>query len=474
MNKWIFCILNFFFLEINAQQYIGLYTSNYAGVQGLQFNPARSTHNYLKYDINIVSAGVSLYNEYGYLSNETVFSGISKKNAILFDKLENAPTSNDLVYDFFNRNSNFNNLFNLTIGGPGFMLKKNRIAFGLFTNFKTNISAIDIDKILNYDTVSNLNHYTPYRISDVELNAAAYSEIGLNFSYDFDVNYNDALSVGLNVKTLLGHEAAYIKNLRPTSFYKNSDSSWVRGGDLELGFATGLSSDAKSYTPQINGVGFSFDIGTEYVKKDVDNNVKYKLGAAIKDLGYIHYTSNAQAHRLTTDSLVDWYNNAYKQIKNYESAAKIISQETFNDSIRSYHTGNFTMATPASITLYGEYAFNKFFMVNVFLSRRLNLFAHQVQSANNIAITPRFEHRWFEFGIPVSLVEDKWLGMGMYMRLAFLTIGTDHFNTYVFKQSTLQGSDFYLALKFNPFKNKESKKRNARGKKSGDYGCFYR
>lgn len=472
MNKWVLFLINFLVLELNAQQYIGLYNSNFAGVHGLQFNPARSTHNYLNYDVNIISAGISFYTEYGYLVNETVFSGISKRNPILFDKLDRAPTSNDLVYDFFNRNSGFNNLFNLTLGGPGFMIKKNKLAFGLFTNLKVNGSAIDLDKILSYDTVSNLTNYAIYRISDVEMNTMAYSEIGLNFSYDFEVNYNDAVSLGVNIKTLLGHEALYVKNLRPTNFYKNRDSSWILGGDLELGFATGLGPDAKSYKPQINGVGFAFDLGTEFVKKDVDNNVKYKLGAAIKDLGYIRYSNNAQAHRLTTDSLVDWYNKAYKGITSYESAAKIVSQETFSDSTRSYQSGDLTMATPASITLYGEYAFNNFFLVNLFLSRRLNIFDHQAQSANNIAITPRFEHRWFEFGIPLSLVEDKWFGMGMYMRLAFLTIGTDHFNTYVFSQSTLQGSDFYLALKFNPIKPKESK--NGRRKKSSDYGCFYR
>ena len=102
--------------------------------------------------------------------------------------------------------------------------------------------------------------------------------------------------------------------------------------------------------------------------------------------------------------------------------------------------------------------------------RRLNVFAHQVQGFNSIAITPRYETRWIEVGAPISLVEDKWFGVGLYARFGFITIGSDHINTWIFPQSRLSGSDVYFSLRFNLWNEKQKSKRG----KSKDYGCFYK
>lgn len=465
-------ILLFLITVANAksQNYLGLYTSNFAGVSGMQFNPANSSHNYLRYDVNLLSAGAAIHNEYLYVVGATVGSTIPKKKRAAYVDLQGGVDSGFLIYDFYDNLSGFDNIANVKVGGPGFMVKKNHFGFGLFTNMVGNFSALNVDKIINYDTLTNLNHYQVYDINKLELNTAAYVEIGANFSYNFLIAPDNQLSIGVNVKTLLGLEAAYIKNLRATKFYKNDDSSWVKGGDMEFGYATGLSETGYKYTPQVNGLGFAFDIGAEYIKNDMDGEILFKLGGVIKDVGFINFTNNSAAHRITTDNTVDWFNKAYRGITSSQSAAKIISVQSIGDSTSSFVKDNISMQTPASFNLYGEYAINKKYKIHFMFQRRINVFAHQVQSFNSIAITPRYETRWIEVGAPISLVEDKWFGVGLYARFGFITIGSDHINTWIFPQSRLSGSDIYFSLRFNPWNEKQKSRKG----KSKDYGCFYK
>jgi hypothetical protein len=68
-----------------------------------------------------------------------------------------------------------------------------------------------------------------------------------------------------------------------------------------------------------------------------------------------------------------------------------------------------------------------------------------------MAIGARFEKRWFEAGASLSLTEDKWFGVGTYVRLGLLTIGSDHINALIFGQPKFRGADVYMSLKIMPF-----------------------
>jgi hypothetical protein len=65
-------------------------------------------------------------------------------------------------------------------------------------------------------------------------------------------------------------------------------------------------------------------------------------------------------------------------------------------------------------------------------------------------VTPRFEHRWFSASLPVSLNNWQSVRVGFAARLGFLILGTDDFGG-LFGQGNYNGTDFYIALKINPF-----------------------
>ena len=51
------------FISANAQSYLGYYQDNYAGVQGVLFNPASIVDSRFKTDINLFSFGTAIGND---------------------------------------------------------------------------------------------------------------------------------------------------------------------------------------------------------------------------------------------------------------------------------------------------------------------------------------------------------------------------------------------------------------------------
>lgn len=64
----LFLIVLFSIAQANAQSYMGYIPDNYAGVQGVLFNPASIVDSRFKTDINIFSTSSSLNNDYYGLS----------------------------------------------------------------------------------------------------------------------------------------------------------------------------------------------------------------------------------------------------------------------------------------------------------------------------------------------------------------------------------------------------------------------
>ena len=64
----LFLIVLFSIAQANAQSYMGYIPDNYAGVQGVLFNPASIVDSRFKTDINIFSTSSSLNNDFYGLS----------------------------------------------------------------------------------------------------------------------------------------------------------------------------------------------------------------------------------------------------------------------------------------------------------------------------------------------------------------------------------------------------------------------
>ncbi|MBK7959673.1 MAG: hypothetical protein IPK03_17265 [Bacteroidetes bacterium] len=65
-------------LNVNGQQFLGNRISNFTSADALQLNPAASAISAVSFDIKILSTGAYVYNEYGYIINESILSALGK------------------------------------------------------------------------------------------------------------------------------------------------------------------------------------------------------------------------------------------------------------------------------------------------------------------------------------------------------------------------------------------------------------
>ncbi|MCB0640336.1 MAG: hypothetical protein KDC44_01795, partial [Phaeodactylibacter sp.] len=91
-----------------------------------------------------------------------------------------------------------------------------------------------------------------------------------------------------------------------------------------------------------------------------------------------------------------------------------------------------------------------------------------------LAVTPRFEHRWFEAGLPISLYNYDQLQVGLYGRVGPLTIGTEKLGA-LFLSNNLSGMDIYIGFKVPPFgfqSNGKTLQQLKGRRKTGSADCY--
>ena len=134
--------------SIHAQEQLGLRTDNYSGIHGSLLNPSHNVTSLFRWDLNLVSGGISAQTNYGFIKNTNVFHAIrNSDNLTLAQDVEDSNTigSNDLIADF-NDNKKLKYVSVLANAmGPSLMVKlKNGHSFGFFTNVRSAVSSLSL------------------------------------------------------------------------------------------------------------------------------------------------------------------------------------------------------------------------------------------------------------------------------------------------------------------------------------------
>src|SRR5829696_2963307 len=105
----LFLAAAIFSVNLFAQEMLGIANSNYAGISGMHLNPSTIVDSRLKFDLNLISVGVSFDNDYLYIPKKDLkFFGFSN----IADQLD---AKNYLEYD---TTGNKNITFASIIRGP--------------------------------------------------------------------------------------------------------------------------------------------------------------------------------------------------------------------------------------------------------------------------------------------------------------------------------------------------------------------
>lgn len=454
-NKLLFLLVFASAFAANAQSYMGYFPDNYAGVQGVLFNPATIVDSRFKTDINIFSTSSSLNNDFYGIS----LFDLSKSSYDIEKDGKRTPTKNNggIVYS--------------DVMGPAFMFNiAPKHAIAIFTRARAVVNANDVNGELYNQVKDGLEDASDFNINVGSPNMVGHTwgEVGASYAAVLWQNKQHFLKGGLTAKYLIGGVNSYAKadNVTSTFIQTNdpSTSTLTTTGTLTIGSSQDFITGDEDVKFDTNSKGYGADFGFVYEwrpdyasydlnnAKAVDNNFKdlnkYKLrfGLSITDLGSIKYNN----------SKIDSYNiNGVVTAQDIDDIDEIgdFLEEHYGTPTTVYKTVKANL--PTVMHLDADWNMYKKFYLN--LNGNLSLVDKsamgKTSSANTVILTPRYETKWFTFSLPINYMEYSGMQVGTGLRFGPLFVGSSSLITnWISKES--KAADVYFGFKIPVYQKK--------------------
>ena len=117
-----------------------------------------------------------------------------------------------------------------------------------------------------------------------------------------------------------------------------------------------------------------------------------------------------------------------------------------NDAVLGKDGDTYTAFLPTAISLQMDFRIIDYVYVAGIVNQRLSFRnSFGVERSNLAAIAPRFETEWISASIPMSLSNYVAPQVGFYLRLGFLSVGTDHILPFV-RRGDIKAVDLYFNI----------------------------
>lgn len=450
-----------------SQERVGLANSNYAGTTGMPLNPSSMVDSKAWLDINLIGADVFAWNNFSYLSRndyyvwDDVFSG-------------NIPTS---LYRTNGKEKHAAG--NFRVDGPGFTLSHGKSAFGFHTAARTFVSAEDLTEPTALFIREGLD-YVPQQTVDYNQQkmgafATAWAEVGISYGRIVYQRGRDMINAGITAKYLMGigHMSTYLDNV---------DHQVVDDQDWSLASVTGQY--AITQPGFANGHGFAVDLGVTYkrmleevgdyaphtVQSDCGTiDYRYRIGVSLLDLGGINFSQNSLIRRFN-NSTTTWENYPDADVNGIGDIDQLIASQFVSDAGSMTSGNRYGTAIPSAVSFQFDYNLGKNFYANATWVQGFKL-ARRTSGIRRslLAITPRYETKWFEASLPISLYDYRSPMVGMAFRFYSITIGSDNILPFIIPMD-IYSANIYASVKITLFKNPSCGKGKRGGKKSKKNG----
>ena len=453
------------FNPLYAQEMLGSVNSSYSGITGSMINPANAVTSPFYLDFNILSGDVFAENNYLYLSKEEYrFLRFFKKNP-------DFPThgvDNDLkAYD--NNSPNDKNAYaNFRMMGPSFAVTVGRHAFGLVTAARSVMSTRNVPypmakfmfERFDYPPQYDINYVYTHTIYNAEL---AWAEVGFNYSYVFSQKSLDYWAGGVTVKYLMGYAGGYMYSEYVDYIVYDQDTLTVNKINAVGGYSLPVNYETNEYMrdPLFRGKGVGFDIGVIYERKKSSGSYsrmaklceqdyipyKYKIGVSILDIGSIKFKKNAE--KLVLDGAsTDWTRLPWTEFTTIRNLTDLISNKFYGNPTELIQGYEIKIALPTVASLQADVNVYKNWFVNGTLVVPVQFSKTGLRRPSILAVTPRYETRKFEVGLPVSLYDWSKPRFGIFARYRGFFMGTEKIGGF-FHYSDFYGLDFYAGIKLS-------------------------
>lgn len=459
----LFVALLFTSLLVQSQDMSGINLSNFGGINTVRSNPSNLVNSQLYYDVNLLAGDI-------FLDNNFLF--IHKKDFGLFKFLKKNPDlpSTDVPGEGldYNRSSDFIRGFVQTdFLGPSFSIVLDDQAFGLSTRVVTMTSVTDLPEYLGELMFEGLQYDTlygqPQNNGPFSAASAGWWEVGLTYAKDLKKSRFDKWSFGVNVRQLWGYAGAYLSNKNAEYTIVNDSVIDIRNLDAGIGFSIPLDYETNAFPDPgktFRGRGTVLDIGITYTKnqtvstnRDFKNfcqyeyeEVLYKVGVSLLNIGGLRFSENAQDHYYNNVS-ADWQEADTLEYTNINTLTRQLSEIFYGDPNASKVADKFTLGMPAALSIQGDYNYYPNWHISSLVVLPLRLRDAQLIRPGQALVSLRYETEKIEVALPVSLYDFKKPRIGLSARFYYFTLGTDKLGGF-FGFDDFYGMDIYFSAKF--------------------------
>jgi outer membrane protein OmpA-like peptidoglycan-associated protein len=503
MKKLLLVLIVSIISQLKAQDFLGLQSSNYAGVTGAYSNPANIVDSRFVVDVALVGLNLAVDNNYiGVKASAAKYSVKYNTGSDANNKSSKGlqVKFKDPSWDNSDPKSPgyFKNNFKLIDNGkskaayastrivlPSFLIsinRKNAIAFNWSIRNYVNIDGISQDLVDLAYSGFEVTRLLNKRLQNHNLSVQqmAWAEYGLSYARVIKADGPHFFKAGITVKLLQGLEAVYfyvrdldylVSTKDTISFFK-SNVSYGHSDNLNLSSRSNGSSsggfDPSSRYKFTSSPGFGLDLGAVYewrpdfneYQYDMDgksglyrrdkNKYKVKASLAINDIGGIRFKKGGLSNNFVAD--VNRFNvGVFSKAQDFDSFDSTIKAHPSD-----FHVDNskktFTMIMPTAINAQVDYNIWKPFYINL-TANVCNFFQKReakVYDYTNISLAPRVENKWFGLSVPISFntlaaKRQDYYSVGATVRLGPLVLGSNDVFNYV--NTDVFGANFYFLLK---------------------------
>lgn len=447
-----------------AQDFLGFANSNYAGISGIDLQPASVVDSRYKFDATLIGYNLSFANNFVAVKKEAFKYDKTFDSRAGFAPFNHMPAFSDQNFQQNYLKARVNNksksaYFSNQLVLPSFMVTLNRksaLAFNWRVRTYVNVDGIEAELAnLIYSGLKDSLYWSrKFSNRNFSLQTMSWAEYGVTYGHVLKDDGPHFLKAAGRAKFLQGLQAAYMFARVLEYDFTNDDTLTLFNSDISYGHSTNFEFDQGKMAYQLTSKpSVGFDLGFVYewrpdhkdYKYDLDgetnlwyrdkNKYKLKVGASVVDIGSIKFEKGAGSRNFNAD------------IRNWNlDSLQFTSIADFDDTIRARFRftedkGEFSMKLPTALSMQVDYNVWKSIFVNftAFYALQFKNTEHKTHEISTFSLTPRWDHKWFGIYAPVSYNSYGNSMFGLGLRAGPLVVGTQNIG------SLLGGTDMYSA-----------------------------
>ena len=438
------CVLACVF-SAHGQEQFGMAHGNYAGVDAAALNPARLAGQWPYASIRLIGADLFVWN------NLVALSG---KDHTLVGEVRDgmSGTSGDIVLRGSLRSDVKRGSVLAQLAGPAFSLSlgKGTVSAGVRARSLTSLSGIspELGRFIFHGLGYDPQHGVRYRDEGTRALTAAWSEVNVSYARILWSEGFALISTGASLR----YQQAHFGGALALDALDYTVHDTARATIHELGGSFGYSSPASNA-----GRGWGADLGVQYERtmEEVDRYLphhastgcrpmpyRYRIGLSLLDLGGNYFKGAIGGHVEMGSTII-----ADHDAVDLDGAEGLDS--LLGTVVNWERADRFNIGNPTAVAMqYDQRVIDRVYVACDLVQQISSRHGTRLRRPNSIAITPRFDTRWFEASVPIVVHEYGFSrpSVGLMLRFSDVLIGSDHILPFLTRPN-VSGADLYFRVR---------------------------